>query len=139
MSASSMPSADFVTELPVRWSDCDPARVVFYPNYFAYFEQAMVEWLSSRGASWNSLMRDQGLFFPRVEAHARYIAPASFEDRVRVALRVEDVTRKVVTVGWVMQRLRDERTIAEGYVKFAVIQPQLGDEGDPRAIELPAA
>ncbi|HIL88646.1 MAG TPA: acyl-CoA thioesterase, partial [Deltaproteobacteria bacterium] len=26
---------------PVRigWGDCDPAQIVFYPNYFAWFDQ----------------------------------------------------------------------------------------------------
>jgi len=130
-------TADFSVELPVRWADCDPARVVFYPNYFAYFEDALRAFVEHRGTSWTRLMEGQGLFFPRVEAQARYLAPASYDDRIRVSLRVQEVTRKILTMGWVMRRCHDERVVAEGHVKFAVIRPEPGATGDPRAIEVP--
>lgn len=31
----------FTTEVQVRWSDCDPAGSVYYPNYFTIFETAL--------------------------------------------------------------------------------------------------
>ena len=27
-----------VTEIRVRWNECDPAGIVYFPNYFTYFE-----------------------------------------------------------------------------------------------------
>ena len=77
------------------------------------------------------------LVLPRIESHGRYTAPVSYDDSVRIGLRVQELGCKVVTIGWTMHRLRDGRAVADGYVKFAVIQPQPGDEGDPRAIEVP--
>ena len=129
--------ADFSVELRVRWSDCDPAGVLFYGHYFAYFEEALGQFIRARGLTWNQFMHEHGLFFPRVEAQVRYLAPAAYDDDVRVTVRVLDVGRKILTIGYTMTRCRDARTIAEGQVKFAVIKPEPGSTDEPRAIELP--
>lgn len=131
------PRADFSLDLPVRWSDCDPAQVIFYPNYFAYFEQTMYEFVRARGSSWSELIYQHGLHFPRIEAQARYFAPASFDDTIRVEVRVQEIARKVLTIGWLMRRRRDDRVIAEGHVKFAAIRADVAPGEDSRAIELP--
>jgi len=126
----------FHTTLRVRWSDCDPAGIVFYPNYYAYFESAMMEFLQSRGASWMSLMRSQGVHFPRVESHCTYMAPASYEDTVRVDLRLREAARKVLTIGFTIGREPGRERICEGHVKFAMARiPTDGERA--RALELP--
>lgn len=127
----------FRATFPVRWSDCDPAGILYYPNYYSFQECAMVEFFRSRGHSWKTLGDRFGVHFPRLESHCRYMASATFEDLVEVELSVPEIARKVVTVAFSMFRQRDGVQLCEGRVKFAMV-PFVGPNGGPpRALELP--
>ena len=39
----------------VHWGDTDPARIVFYPNYFEWFDQSTRLLFDSVGLDWDSL------------------------------------------------------------------------------------
>src|SRR5947209_4695259 len=38
------PSAPFQTEVVVRFGDCDPAGIVFYPRYLEFFNNIVEDW-----------------------------------------------------------------------------------------------
>ena len=109
-----------LTEVRVRWNECDPAGIVYFPNYFTYFELGSMDYLRARGAEWQALRRQLGFAsFPRVEASARYRASARFDDRLMVHTRVREVARKVITFEFRLHRQPDGALMAEGQVKAA--------------------
>ena len=115
-----MSSPPHVTEVRVRWSECDPAGIVHFANYLTYFELGCIDYLRSRGADWRAIRRRYGYVgFPRVEAHARYKAPARYDDLIAVHTRVADVARKVVTFEFQIYRQADGALLTEGHVKIA--------------------
>ncbi len=67
----------------VHWGDTDPASIVFYPNYFSWFDQSARMLFESVQLDWNTLMARYGVpGLPIVEANARFIAPCRFRDQI---------------------------------------------------------
>jgi acyl-CoA thioester hydrolase len=127
-------SAPHITALRVRWSECDPARIVYFAHYLTYFELGTFEYLRSRGANWAAIRERYGFAsVPRVEAHARFKASARYDDLLAVHTRVGEISRKVITFESQVYRQSDGRLLAEGHIRVVLTGP------DGRAGTLPAA
>lgn len=127
--------ASYSAEVQVRWSDCDPAGVVYYPNYFTLFESVLFAFMEQRGATWPALMRDHALRFPRLDARCRYLGPATAGERLCVRLRVSEVRARGLTVAFSIEHAAERRPVAEGQVTFVAVPM---DEGaGAGAVELP--
>lgn len=85
--------------LRVIYGDTDQMGVVYYANYFRYFEFARSEYFRSRGGSYSELERE-GLLLPVVEATAAYKSPARYEDVLLVRTRVSEVNRVTLTFSY---------------------------------------
>ncbi len=88
----------------VQWGDTDPAKIVFYPNYFSWFDQSTRMLFESVGLDWDTLMARYGIpGLPIVEANARFIAPCRFRDQLEVESCIgtwNDKTFKVQHTVW---------------------------------------
>jgi acyl-CoA thioester hydrolase len=71
------------TTLRVRYAETDAMGVVYYANYFVWFEAARGEWLRPRGWNYRDL-EASGLFLPVIEAACDYRRPARYDDEVDV-------------------------------------------------------
>jgi YbgC/YbaW family acyl-CoA thioester hydrolase len=127
----------FRVTMPVRWADCDPAGIVYYPNYYTFQEVATVEFLRRQGMLWRQLEQRYGGHFPRVESHCRYLASCSYEDVVDVGLHVSEISRKIITMQFRVWRQPDGARLCDGFVKFALVPFPLSADDRPRAQELP--
>ena len=58
----------FSTNIRIYWSDCDPAGIAYYGNFFRWFEIAEEELFLTLGFSRTDVMRRYQIGFPRVEA-----------------------------------------------------------------------
>ncbi|HEX8440535.1 thioesterase family protein [Archangium sp.] len=85
--------------LRVIYGDTDQMGVVYYANYFRYFEFARSEYFRSRGGSYREVERE-GLMLPVVEATASYKSPARYEDVLLVRTRVSEVKRVSLTFSY---------------------------------------
>jgi acyl-CoA thioester hydrolase len=71
------------TTVRVRYAETDAMGVVYYANYFVWFEAARGEWLRPRGWTYRDL-EASGLFLPVIEAHCEYTRPARYDDEVDI-------------------------------------------------------
>ena len=71
------------TELRVRYQETDNMGVVYYANYFVWFEVARTEYLRSAGISYRQL-EDKGMYLMVAAASCQYRSPARYDDVVRV-------------------------------------------------------
>ena len=85
---------DHVHAVVVRWGDCDPAGIVYYPRFFDYFHQTMEAWFESElGLPYRDLIVGRKLGFPSVHTEADFRVPSVFGDRLEIRLRVADIGR----------------------------------------------
>ena len=105
-------------EMTVAWGDCDAAGIVFYPNFFRWFDAAYQHLLAARGLDQRSLAERFGIIgTPLADAGARFIRPATYGDLIRVDSRISDWSGKVFTVSHIVHRAGDK--LAEGHeVRF---------------------
>lgn len=76
-----MPSG--VTSLRVRYAETDQMGVVYYANYFVWFEVARTDVMRSLGSTYRSL-EDEGVFLPVIDAECHYRRPARYDDEIEV-------------------------------------------------------
>ncbi len=75
----------------VAWGHCDPANIVFYPNYFIWFDQSSHLLFDKAGANMSSLMKEFGVVgLPIVDAHSEFLAPSSYGDMIEVTSWVSE-------------------------------------------------
>jgi acyl-CoA thioester hydrolase len=79
------PSVDRRVVLPYRipYADTDQMRVVYYANYFVYFERLRNELIRKSGRSYREI-EEMGLMFPVLEAYCTYILPAQYDDEITI-------------------------------------------------------
>ena len=77
----SMPSS--VTTVRVRYAETDRMGVVYYANYFVWFEVARADLLRTLGWTYRE-MEETGVFLPVIEAQCEYRRPARYDDELEV-------------------------------------------------------
>jgi 4-hydroxybenzoyl-CoA thioesterase len=85
--------------LRVQWGHSDPAGIVFYPHFFAYFDEAT--WALFHGAGLSlEVMREryQAIGIPLVDAQATFKSPCRFRDVLTVESRIDEVKEKTFAV-----------------------------------------
>ena len=82
-------------EIEVEWGDCDPAGIVFYPNYFRYFDAATNRLfetaLGMKKINWREKFGIMGI--PMVDTGAKFYVPSEFGSIIRVESTVSEFRR----------------------------------------------
>jgi acyl-CoA thioester hydrolase len=73
-----------VSTVRVRYADTDQMGVVYYANYFVWFEVGRTDLLRRLGWTYRE-MEATGVFLPVIEAHCEYRRPARYDDEVEIA------------------------------------------------------
>ena len=81
-------SAVFVHPVQLRWGECDPAGIIFYPTYFLWFDAAAWDMFAQVGYH-AKRMRAEHLAMPLVAAGCEFKHPAEQEDRAEVRSRID--------------------------------------------------
>lgn len=122
----------------VHWGDTDPARIVFYPNYFEWFDQSTRLFFDSVGLDWDSLAKKYGITgLPIVEAKARFIAPSMFRDEIVVETHISKWNDKTFEVSHTVLN-RGVRAV-EGYEIRVWAQKRPDDPSRLKAVPIPEA
>jgi 4-hydroxybenzoyl-CoA thioesterase len=81
---------------PVTFGDCDPAGIVFYPNYFAWFDRTFHDWLRKFGghAAICTSLGALGLGLMAVDAKFKF--PSRDGDLLNIKLSIEAWDRKAL-------------------------------------------
>jgi 4-hydroxybenzoyl-CoA thioesterase len=68
-------------QVRVDFGDCDPARMIYYPAYFDWFDRALWRLFESVGLPWAVLEGEHGIGgMPLVEASAKFLSPVRWGD-----------------------------------------------------------
>ena len=108
----------FDCDYRVCYGDTDQMGVVYYANYFTFFERGRTEMLRSVGFPYSRL-EQLGVFLPVTEAKCRYFAPARYDDLVTLRSTVLELGRVRLRIG-TQVRLND-RVLVSGEVTLASV------------------
>ncbi len=113
-----MEGFDFATEIRVRFAETDAQGVVHHSNYFVWFEVARVAYLERHAQGYQHL-RDQGIEALVLEAHARFLEPAVFDDRLAIHARCLDIKGARFRFGYAVER--NGVVIADGWTAHGTV------------------
>ena len=126
-------------QLRVEWGHCDPAGIVFNSRFFEFFDWNT--WLMFEAALGVPASELQGVYgimgLPLVDAKARFIKPAKFNDVVEIASQVSEFRRSSFDVA--------HRLYVEGELAVEGSETRVWTARDPsdplrlKSIPLPAA
>jgi acyl-CoA thioester hydrolase len=114
----------------VRFAETDAQGIANNAEYLVWFEVARVAYLARFRGGYSSL-RDDGVEALTLEAHARYLSPAYFDDRLTIHTRCVDLRGARFRFEYVVER--DGQRIAEGSTRHACV-----DAGTLRPTRVPA-
>jgi 4-hydroxybenzoyl-CoA thioesterase len=90
-------SGEVITTIRVEWGDCDPAGIVYYPNFFHWCAVATWNFFAARGLPITELQKRYGTIgFPLLEASAAFRVPSRPQDVLTIATSLGEVRRKTV-------------------------------------------
>ena len=106
----------FKLQRTIMFSDCDNAQLVFYPNYFQWFDIATQNMFNEVGLFWSKMWPDYDIAgVPLVDAQATFLAPLRMDDRITIDSWIEDWSGSVGIVRHNI--LKDENIHVEGVEK----------------------
>ncbi len=89
----------YTLTIQISWGHCDPAKIVFYPNYFIWFDQSAHHLFDKAGANMGDLMDQYGVVgLPIVDAHAEFIYPSKYGDEIEVTSWISEWSEKTLIV-----------------------------------------
>ena len=123
------------TKVEIQFGDCDPAGIVYYPNYFRFFDNATAALLSAAFAmhkrNWLEHYRIAGI--PMVDTGARFIKPSRFGDVVDIRSEITELGRSSFSVKHTL--LRDGEIAIEAHEKRVWVVRD--EQGGIRSAPLP--
>ncbi len=100
---------DFVdSSVNVRYAETDQMGVVYYANYFVWFEVGRVAWCRAHNFQYRDLETQHDRMMVVAEATCRYKAPARFEDHILIRTAVTAATDKVIRFSY---EIRNQQTL----------------------------
>jgi acyl-CoA thioester hydrolase len=104
------------TRIRVRYAETDQMGVVYYANFFIWFEIGRVELLRQLGFQYKEMEIDDDCHIPVVEANCRYKSPARYDDELLLETTVLALRRTVLKFGYRLFRLENQALtlLAEG-------------------------
>ncbi|MET3440471.1 4-hydroxybenzoyl-CoA thioesterase [Variovorax paradoxus] len=76
----------------VEFGDCDPAGIVWFPNFFRWIDAASRHFFAECGVPrWEETAQTLGVIgTPLVDTHTRFVKAASYGDTLQIAVRITE-------------------------------------------------
>ncbi|MBI4313062.1 MAG: acyl-CoA thioesterase [Chloroflexi bacterium] len=115
-----MPKADFRfhTTVRVRWAECDPQNIVYYPHYLTWLETALAEYCRRIGFRMYRLAELNRFDTVTAKITVEYKAPARLDDVVEVYARSAQVGNTSLTFQYELYRQGEESLLTRAEVVY---------------------
>lgn len=118
------------SRLRVRYSETDQMGVVYYANFFVWFEIGRTDLCRQHGFAYRDMEHQDGLYIMVAETRCRYKAPAHYDEEIVVRTRLRAVRKRVLVFSYEVYREDDNMLLAEGETVHVITDR----EGHPRAL-----
>jgi acyl-CoA thioester hydrolase len=102
------------TRVRVRYVETDQMGVVYHSNYLIWFEVGRVEFIRQLGLNYKQMEEEDGCGISVVDVHARYRAPARYDDELVIETRLLAARGAVIRFGYRILRVGDGVLLCEG-------------------------
>jgi 4-hydroxybenzoyl-CoA thioesterase len=126
-----------VTRFTVEFGDCDPAQIVFYPNYFRWMDAASLHYFRAMGVpSWREYGARTGIIgTPLVDASAKFLRPATYGDVLDVRTTIDEWRGRSFVMSHII--CRGDDVLVEGREVRVFARPHPDDPARIQAVAAP--
>jgi len=114
----------------VRYAETDQMGVVYYGNYFVWFEIGRVELMRALGFEYKLMETEDDCFIVVAEASCRYRQSAKYDELLRVRTRISQAGNRVVKYAYEILRDTDNTLLATGETTHVIC----GKDGHPKQL-----
>ena len=123
-------------DVQIQWGDCDPANIVFYPRYFAMFDESTAALLAVGGFSKQDIIQRYGLVgIPMVDTRAKFHLSSTHGDWISIESRLEAIRRSSFDV--VHKVLKGEQLAIEAFETRVLVGRHPDDPGRLKSAPFP--
>ena len=107
-------SKTHVYPVNVQFGDCDPAGIVFFPNFSRWMDEASLAFFMACGVPpWRELVKTRGIIgTPLLEIHTKFMRAATYGEKLHIHTTVEEWSAKTFRHRHVVKR--GETVLCEG-------------------------
>jgi acyl-CoA thioester hydrolase len=118
--ATRRPAPEVTSLVRVRYAETDQMGVVYYANYFVWFEVGRTDLLRALGWTYRE-MEAEGFFLPVISAHCDYRQPARYDDTLQILTRGTLISPVRLEFSYQVSRPDDPTTVAAGLTVHAAV------------------
>ena len=135
--ATATATVSVVYEVEVMFGDCDPAGIVFFPNFSKWMDASSLNFFVQCGVpTWRELYKTTGIIgTPLLEVNTRFISPATYGERLQVFTSMQEWRAKVFIQKYIVKR--GETVLCEGLETRAFCIRHPDDPNRIKAIAVP--
>jgi 4-hydroxybenzoyl-CoA thioesterase len=86
-------------EVRIEWGDCDPAAIVFYPRYLAFFDANTAYLFEAAGLPKAEMVKAYGIIgIPLVDVAAKFFIPSKFGERITIQSHIAGFGRSSMKI-----------------------------------------
>jgi acyl-CoA thioester hydrolase len=111
------------TEVRVRYADTDQMKIVYHAKFLEYFELGRSSLIRSLGLPYPEL-EARGILLPVVEAYARYLKPALYDDLLSIEASVSEIPKATLKIEYKV--FNKNECLAEGYTVHSFLNVSNG-------------
>ena len=122
-------SRSHIHRVAVQFGDCDPAGIVFYPNFQRWMDQSSLAFFMACGVPpWRELQKTRGIIgTPLLEIGTRFLKPATYAQTIEVHTSIESWAAKTFRQRHVIRRGDDVLCEGTEVRAFCIRDPQAPD------------
>ncbi|MFZ5735916.1 MAG: acyl-CoA thioesterase [Pseudomonadota bacterium] len=123
-------------DVQIQWGDCDPADIVYYPRYFAMFDDSTSALFVAAGCSKRDLIKIHGLVgIPMVDTRAKFYIPSTYGDVISIESRIERFGRSSFEV--LHKVFKGEQLALEGFETRVLVGRDPAEPGRLKSVPVP--
>lgn len=104
----------------VRYKDTDQMGVVYYANYFVWFEVGRADYFRSMGMTYRDLEHNE-IYLPVIEAYCQYKSPARYDDEIYIITTLKMLQEVKLGFGYEIINKEKDRLLASGETIHAFV------------------
>ena len=128
--ANASPGRTGSVSVRVRYPETDRMGVAYHAHYLVWFELGRTELMRELGYAYGELEDNEQIFFPVVEAGARYRSPARYDQVLDLTTRLSSVGGSRVRFEYRLVRRGEGSLVATGFTEHATVDA----DGKPRRL-----
>lgn len=112
------------TKLTVRYAETDQMSIVHHSNYPVWYEAGRTDFIKAMGMSYSEIEAN-GILFPLLELHCKYIQAARYEDAVIIETSLTKLTMVKAEFSYKVYRESDGMLLNTGSTVHGMVTKEL--------------